>query len=123
MYDAKGNPMFVLPSESDVVNLAPDFAKLAALPEGLGVLVTSPSERYDFVSRCFFPKLLVNEDPVCGSAHCSFIPYWAERLGKQIMTARQVSKRGGTLYCKLDGERVRISGRAVLYSIAELYVG
>lgn len=114
--------MFVLESESDVSSLNPDFTKLAALPEGLGVLVTARSEQYDFVSRCFFPKLKVEEDPVCGSAHCNFIPYWAERLSKQEMTARQVSKRGGTLYCKLAGDRVKISGRAVLYSIAELFV-
>ncbi|MDQ8735636.1 PhzF family phenazine biosynthesis protein [Paenibacillus sp. LHD-38] len=114
--------MFLLESESDVINLEPDFSKLAGLPEGLGVLVTARSDEYDFVSRCFFPKLNVNEDPVCGSAHCNFIPFWAARLNKQEMTARQVSKRGGTLYCKLAGDRVTISGRAALYSIAELYV-
>jgi PhzF family phenazine biosynthesis protein len=115
--------MFVLESESDVVNLEPDLVKLAALPEGLGVLVTARSDKYDFVSRSFFPKLNVNEDPVCGSAHCNFIPYWAERLNKREMTARQVSKRGGTLYCSILGERVTISGRASLYSKGELYVG
>lgn len=114
--------MFVLESESDVRSLNPDFTKLAALSDGLGVLVTAKSEQYDFVSRCFFPKLKVEEDPVCGSAHCNFIPYWAERLNKQEMTARQVSKRGGTLYCKLAGDRVKISGRSVLYSIADLFV-
>ncbi|NOU92490.1 PhzF family phenazine biosynthesis isomerase [Paenibacillus sp. LMG 31456] len=114
--------MFVLDSESDVRSLDPDFAKLAALPDGLGVQVTAKSDQYDFVSRSFFPKLNVNEDPVCGSAHCNFIPYWAERLNKQEMIARQVSKRGGTLYCKLLGERVTISGQAVLYSIAEIFI-
>lgn len=115
--------MFVLDSESDVANLTPDFTKLAALTDGIGVLVTAASEKYDFVSRCFFPKLNVNEDPVCGSAHCNFIPFWADRLNKQEMTARQVSKRGGTLYCKLVSERVLISGRAALYSAAEINLG
>lgn len=114
--------MFVLDSESDVLSLDPNFAKLAALPDGLGVQVTAKSNQYDFVSRSFFPKLNVNEDPVCGSAHCNFIPYWAERLNKQEMIARQVSKRGGTLYCNLLGERVTISGQAVLYSIAEIFI-
>jgi PhzF family phenazine biosynthesis protein len=114
--------MFVLESESDVVNLDPNFSKLAALPDGLGVLITAKSDRYDFVSRSFFPKLNVNEDPVCGSAHCNFIPFWAERLNKQEMIARQVSKRGGTLLCKFFGERVTISGQAVLYSMAELCI-
>ncbi|MFB9329463.1 PhzF family phenazine biosynthesis protein [Paenibacillus aurantiacus] len=118
--------MFVLESEADVANLTPDLAKLAALPDGLGVLVTAPSAEgkpYDFVSRAFFPKLKVPEDPVCGSAHCSFVPYWSERLGKRKLTARQVSARGGTLYCEDLGERVSISGRAVLYATAELHVG
>ncbi|MNG21543.1 Phenazine biosynthesis-like protein [compost metagenome] len=92
------------------------------MPDGLGVLITAKSEKYDFVSRCFFPKLNVNEDPVCGSAHCNFIPFWAKRLGKDELVARQLSKRGGTLYCKLVGDRVKISGTAVLYSIADLQI-
>lgn len=114
--------MFVLEKEEDVQNMSPDFAKLEKLPDGLGVLVTAKSEKYDFVSRAFFPKLHVNEDPVCGSAHCNFIPFWATRLGKDEMVARQLSKRGGTLYCGLVGDRVTISGSAVLYSIADLQI-
>lgn len=114
--------MFVLEKEEDVQKMSPDFAKLAKLPDGLGVLVTAKSEKYDFVSRAFFPKLHVNEDPVCGSAHCNFIPFWAKRLGKDEMVARQLSKRGGTLYCGLVGDRVTISGSAVLYSIADLQI-
>lgn len=114
--------MFVLNSEEEVRNAAPDFSKLKELPDGLGVSITAKSERYDFASRSFFPKLNVNEDPVCGSAHCNFIPYWAERLGKNELTARQLSRRGGTLYCKLENDRVKIAGRAVLYSIADLQI-
>lgn len=114
--------MFVLEKEEDVQHATPDFSKLKDLPHGLGVFITAKGEQYDFVSRCFYPKINVNEDPVCGSAHCNFIPYWAERLGKAEMVARQLSKRGGTLYCKFDGDRVKISGKAALYSIADLQI-
>ncbi|MCY9206330.1 PhzF family phenazine biosynthesis protein [Bacillus atrophaeus] len=114
--------MFVLEKEDDVLNASPDFSKLKELPDGLGVSITARSEKYDFVSRAFFPKLNVNEDPVCGSAHCNFIPYWAKNLSKNEMVARQLSKRGGKLYCKFEGDRVKISGSAVLYSIADLQI-
>ncbi|WHY98534.1 PhzF family phenazine biosynthesis protein [Peribacillus simplex] len=114
--------MFVLEKEEDVQNAMPDFSKIKNLPDGLGVSITAKGEKYDFVSRCFFPKLNVNEDPVCGSAHCNFIPYWSQRLGKDEMIARQLSERGGTLYCKFEGDRVKISGTAALYSIADLQV-
>jgi PhzF family phenazine biosynthesis protein len=114
--------MFVLEKEEDVQNAKPDFSKIKNLPDGLGVSITAKGETYDFVSRCFFPKLNVNEDPVCGSAHCNFIPYWSKRLSKEKMVARQLSERGGTLYCKAEGDRVKISGTATLYSIADLQV-
>lgn len=114
--------MFVLEKEEDVQHATPDFSKLKDLSEGLGVFITAKGKHHDFVSRCFYPKINVNEDPVCGSAHCNFIPYWAERLGKEEMVARQLSKRGGTLYCKSDGDRVKISGKAALYSIADLQI-
>lgn len=114
--------VFVLEKEEDVLNLSPDFTKLAQFPEGLAVFVTAKGKEVDFVSRAFWPKLNVNEDPVCGSAHCSLIPLWAKRLGKNEMIARQLSKRGGTLYCKYDDVRVKISGSAVLYSIADLHL-
>lgn len=114
--------MFVLEQEEDVRNLRPDFSKLEQLPDGVGVIVTARSETYDFVSRAFFPKLQVNEDPVCGSAHCNLIPYWANELHKDELIARQLSKRGGTLYCGNLGDRVTISGSAVLYSIADLQI-
>ncbi len=114
--------MLVLEKEEDIVRFEPDPVKIAAVPEGMGLLITAPSEEYDFVSRCFFPKENLLEDPVCGSAHCNFIPYWAKRLGKKVMTAHEVSPRGGVLYCEDCGERVRISGKAALYSVAELFV-
>lgn len=114
--------MLVLENEEDVQNAAPDISKLEKLPDGMGVLITAKGEKCDFVSRCFFPKIKVNEDPVCGSAHCNFIPYWAKFLGKNEMTAKQLSKRGGTLYCKYHGDRVTISGSAALYSIADIRI-
>ncbi|MED2040910.1 PhzF family phenazine biosynthesis protein [Bacillus wiedmannii] len=114
--------IFVLEKEEDVQNLTPDFAKMKELTEGLAVSVTARSAKYDFVSRVFFPKLNVNEDPVCGSAHCSFIPFWAQRLGKDEMVARQLSDRGGTLYCKHEGDRVKIAGTAVVYAIGEIQI-
>ena len=107
--------MLVLDSEAAVRQLAPDFTAMAALPEGTGVLVTARGEGCDFVSRAFFPKLSVNEDPVTGSAHCHFIPFWCSRLGKDEMVARQPPRRGGTLYCRDLGPRVSIAGGAVAY--------
>jgi predicted PhzF superfamily epimerase YddE/YHI9 len=115
--------LFVLESEETVNNLSPDFSKLEQLPEGLGVIVTAKGNKYDFVSRAFFPKLKVNEDPVCGSAHCGLVPFWAERLQKSEMVARQLSSRGGTLYCKHKETRVRMAGKAALYSIADIKIG
>jgi PhzF family phenazine biosynthesis protein len=114
--------VFVLESEEEVRNLSPDFAKLEKLPEGLGVCVTAQGKEFDFVSRGFFPKLKVNEDPVTGSLHCGLIPFWGNRLGKKELMARQLSSRGGTLYCKHGDTRVKMAGRAVLYSIAELNI-
>ena len=93
-----------------------------ALEDGMGLFVTAPASDYDFVSRTFFPKIKINEDPVCGSAHCNLIPYWSERLHKTVLTAYQASPRGGVLYCEDRGDRVRISGHAVLYSQAEINV-
>jgi PhzF family phenazine biosynthesis protein len=114
--------MFVLENEEAVRNAAPDFSKLEQLPDGMGVLITAKGDKFDFVSRTFFPKLKVTEDPVCGSAHSNFIPYWAKCLGKDEMVARQLSKRGGTLYCKCKGDRVSISGFATLYSVADIFI-
>nr|WP_312213252.1 PhzF family phenazine biosynthesis protein [Clostridioides sp.] len=113
--------VFVLENEEMVQNFEPNLSKLEHLPDGMGVLITAKGNKYDFVSRTFFPKIKVPEDPVCGSAHSNFIPYWAKRLGKDEMVARQLSKRGGTLYCKNKGNRVSISGHASLYSIAEIF--
>ncbi|MNC70543.1 Phenazine biosynthesis-like protein [compost metagenome] len=87
------------------------MAAVAQLP-GLGVIVTARGEKYDFVSRYFAPGIGIPEDPVTGSTHCCLIPYWAERLGKTELHAFQCSSRGGELFCRLEGERVKIGGYA-----------
>ncbi len=110
----------LLESEEQVRDLNPDFDKMRELKEGLGVVVTAKGEKADFVSRCFYPELGVPEDPVTGSAHSSLIPFWAQKSGKDEMVAYQLSARGGVLYCKHDGDRVRISGKAVLYLTGEI---
>ena len=114
--------MVLLKDEEEVATLAPDFGKIAALKDGLGLIVTAKGKSADFVSRCFYPKLGVNEDPVTGSAHSNLIPYWAEKLGKKEMTAVQLSERSGTLYCEQLGERVNMSGKGVLYLQGEIYI-
>jgi predicted PhzF superfamily epimerase YddE/YHI9 len=106
-------------SEAEVAALAPDMALLASL-DCLGVIATAPGEKADFVSRFFAPRVGIPEDPVTGSAHSSLIPFWAGQLGKTELFARQISRRGGELYCRLMGERVAIGGRAVIYSRAQL---
>jgi PhzF family phenazine biosynthesis protein len=107
--------MCVLGSEDEVLALKPDMAQVAAL-DCFAVIVTAPGKDCDFVSRFFAPAKGVDEDPVTGSAHCTLIPYWAERLGKTTLFARQRSRRGGELWCELRGDRVSIAGRAVKFS-------
>jgi predicted PhzF superfamily epimerase YddE/YHI9 len=104
----------IFATEGQVRSLRPDFAALGTL-DGK-VIVTAPGSDCDFVSRFFAPTAGVNEDPVTGSSHCTLIPYWSERLGKTSLFARQVSQRGGELFCRFAGERVLIGGKAVLYS-------
>lgn len=104
----------VFAREAEVRALAPDMARVARL-DCFGLIATAPGDTCDFVSRFFAPKAGVPEDPVTGSAHCTLIPYWARRLGKTSLKARQVSTRGGTLLCEHRGERVGIGGEAVTY--------
>ncbi|MCB8837897.1 PhzF family phenazine biosynthesis protein [Aurantimonas sp. VKM B-3413] len=114
----------VFESRAEVEALRPDFRALAALPP-LNVVATAPGDAassLDFVSRMFAPKAGIEEDPVTGSAHCSLVPYWAERVGKKTFVAKQVSKRGGDLRCRLDGETVVVSGEAVLYMKGEITI-
>ncbi|MFP6901544.1 MAG: PhzF family phenazine biosynthesis protein, partial [Opitutales bacterium] len=102
--------------EEIVRELQPDFLLLSRLPFR-GIIVTAPSSngQADFVSRFFAPSMGIDEDPVTGSAHCILAPYWAKRLGKERLEAKQVSERGGRLACELRGDRVMIEGKAVTY--------
>lgn len=105
--------------ESDVVNLQPDFVRLGAL-DPYGVVVTASGQQSDFVCRYFAPSYGIPEDPVTGSIHCGLVPYWADRLGKPMLLSRQVSQRGGELYCELLGDRVAIGGKAVKFLAGEI---
>ncbi|MBQ3451615.1 MAG: PhzF family phenazine biosynthesis protein [Selenomonadaceae bacterium] len=113
--------LLVLDSAAAVENLTPDLDKLAKL-DGLIQAVTAADENFDCVSRVFAPKIKIAEDPVTGSTHCLIAPYWSERLGKKKILARQASARGGILHCEVAGERVKISGSAVLVAVADLKI-
>lgn len=111
----------VFNSEEEIRALKPDFTLLSKL-DCLGCIVTAPGLQVDFVSRFFAPSVGINEDPVTGSAHCTLIPYWAERLHRTTLTGHQVSNRGGELLCQLKGNRVRIGGKAALYMTGALEI-
>ncbi|MFC5411030.1 PhzF family phenazine biosynthesis protein [Larkinella bovis] len=119
----KTDYLIVFEEEQHVRELKPDFRELATIP-ARGIIVTAPGSpgegAVDFVSRFFGPQSGIDEDPVTGSAHTTLIPYWAEKLGKTELTARQVSKRGGFLRCKLVDDRVEIGGQVKLYLVGEL---
>ncbi|MGP1665465.1 MAG: PhzF family phenazine biosynthesis protein, partial [Rhodanobacter sp.] len=104
-----------LENEAAVQNLQPDFRAILAL-DCRALNVTARGTRCDFVSRFFAPRVGIDEDPVTGSAHCGLVPFWAARLGKTTLLARQLSARSGELRCELQGERVLMSGQAVLFS-------
>jgi len=102
-------------NEQQVQNLNPDFELLKQIKDYFAVIVTSKGSTVDFVSRFFAPNAGVPEDPVTGSAHSTLIPFWSERLDKDKMTAKQLSKRSGRLLCENCGDRVKIAGQAILY--------
>ena len=109
----------VFQDQEKLMNLAPDMKKLSML-DLRGVIVTAPGTEFDFVSRAFFPKYGIPEDPVTGSAHTKLIPLWSKKLNKSELTAKQISKRGGELYCINNNKRVKISGYAILYMVGEI---
>lgn len=111
----------VFSDERIVRGMAPDQELLELLP-GLLQHPTACGTDFDCVSRSFAPKLLIPEDPVCGSGHCHIAPYWAHVLGKDDLTAYQASRRGGTLSCRVRGNRVLIGGTAVLFAEGEIHV-
>jgi PhzF family phenazine biosynthesis protein len=109
----------VFDSEAIIRAITPNHELLTQL-DLRGVIVTAPGTDVDFISRFFAPKFGIPEDPVTGSAHCELAPYWANRLGKNTLTAKQVSKRGGNIICTVNGSRVLLSGRAVTFMVGEI---
>lgn len=121
VYKGKLDFLAVLSSETEVLQAEPDLKAMAELGQR-GVIISAKGNEVDFVSRYFAPNAGIDEDPVTGSAHCVLIPYWSSVLGKHELTARQVSKRGGSLKCKLQDARVLMSGKAVTYLSGEIFV-
>ncbi|MDO8811594.1 MAG: PhzF family phenazine biosynthesis protein [Gallionella sp.] len=111
--------MAVFDSEATIRAITPDQSLLSQL-DLRGVIVTARGTDVDFVSRFFAPKYGIPEDPVTGSAHCTLAPYWANKLGKNILSARQVSRRGGNIACEVNSGHVMLSGCAVTFMEAEI---
>ena len=107
--------MVVVSDAGTVRNLNPDYNFIATRIRERGLIVTAPGDDCDFVSRFFAPGGGIDEDPVTGSAHCQLVPYWSARLGKKILLARQLSSRGGTLYCEDAAGRVMLAGRTIAF--------
>ncbi len=113
--------LVVVDTQHEIEQLNPNYTSLAKVP-CRGVIVTSPGDTTDFVSRCFYPQSGINEDPVTGSAHTIMVPYWSMQLGKNRLSATQLSARRGRLDCELRGDRVLMRGRAITYLTGEIRV-
>lgn len=113
--------LFVFNNEQEILDLKPNFSELKKI-KSRGLIVTAQGEKFDFVSRFFAPAAGIDEDSVTGSAHTKLTPYWSTILRKSILTAKQVSQRGGALSCELIGDRVKILGRGVLFLKGEIYI-
>jgi PhzF family phenazine biosynthesis protein len=113
--------ILLLRNEEEVRTLEPDIQHVAKLPYD-EVIITAKGETADFVSRMFAPRIGIPEDPVTGAIHCSLIPYWSKELGKNKLFARQLSTRGGELFCEIAGDRVKIGGNATLFLKGEIYI-
>jgi len=119
IWKGKTDYLFVYKTENDIQTITPNY-HLLKLVNARGTIITAPGKTCDFVSRFFAPQVGINEDPVSGSAHTTLIPYWAERLDKKELSARQLSQRQGTLHCRLDNNRVAICGKAKTYLVGEI---
>ncbi len=120
VYASHDRYICVLDSVEQIINTQPNFDKMAALPLP-GLLITALGDSSaDFVSRYFAPAKGINEDPVTGSSHCVLAPFWGKRLNKTELHARQLSERGGELLCRIEGDRVYLTGKAKLFSRGEI---
>ena len=113
--------MLVFDDEEYIKIVNPNLSLLKGI-SGRGVIITAISKKYDFVNRFFTPKYGIGEDPVTGSAFTQLTPYWSSRLNKKKLFAKQVSKRSGEVKCEIMGDRVKISGTAVEYSIGRINI-
>ena len=120
-FTGRSDYLVLLKSDEEVLNVMPDFRKLASA-DGRGIIITAAGSDVDFVSRFFAPQAGIDEDPVTGSAHTTLTPFWALRLGRNDLKARQLSARGGYLECTLKGSRTLISGRATLFLKGEIFL-
>jgi len=121
IYRGKDDYLAIFNDEDTIRKISPSFEKLSKL-DSRGLIVSAPGDQVDFVSRCFFPQTGVNEDPVTGSAHTLMMPYWSNILGKEKLSAQQLSPRSGNLSCELHGERVLIGGRTAQYMKGEISI-
>jgi len=119
LFKGRDDILAIFDNELDIHDINPNFEILSDITTR-GLIVSAQSKEYDFISRCFFPGAGVNEDPVTGSAHTTLVPYWTEVLNKRNLLAKQVSERGGLLYCEMSSDRVIIGGSAVLFLIGEI---
>tara|TARA_A100001011_G_scaffold387779_1_gene466183 strand:+ start:2849 stop:3673 length:825 start_codon:yes stop_codon:yes gene_type:complete len=108
-------------NQKDIELIKPNFESMLVAPYD-GIIISAPGDDCDFVSRFFAPKFGILEDPVTGSAHCQLIPYWSKFLNKNEMIAKQLSTRGGKLYCVNNKKRVSIGGNAVTYMIGDIFI-
>jgi len=118
-WKGKTDLMLVFENETAIRDMKPNFPLTGTLPYR-GIIVTAKGDKHDFVSRFFGPQTGIDEDPATGSAHTTLVPYWSKRLGKKDLKARQLSKRGGDLECRDEGDRVHISGNARTYMVGEI---
>jgi PhzF family phenazine biosynthesis protein len=120
-FKGKTDYLLIFDTEEDIRKITPVYETISKLP-ARGVIITAPGQTVDFVSRFFAPQSGINEDPVTGSAHTTLIPYWAKKLGKEAMTAMQLSERKGNIRCLYLNDRVEISGQAKLYLAGEIFL-
>jgi PhzF family phenazine biosynthesis protein len=120
-YKGKTDWMFLLGSQKEVEDFIPDLTAMSKI-DARGIIITAKGDDVDFVSRFFAPQAGIPEDPVTGSAHTTLAPFWAEKLGKTELSALQLSRRKGHLWCKVAGDRIEISGQARLYMSGEINI-
>ena len=120
-YQGKTDYLLIFNNEYEVENIEPNFFEIDKI-EARGIIVSSKSDNYDFISRFFAPQCGISEDPVTGSAHTTLTPFWAEKLDKTKLIAKQISKRGGTLECELQNDRILISGKCKTYLKGEIFI-